>query len=429
MASLSSGYVLCGPASSIPSNTSKLISFTSPSGESVEVGLYNINNQFYAIDDLCTHKQAHLTQGDMEDLPQFLEQHEKEGGVSMCVRCPKHRKKFCGGLYFNVASGRAFTKGSPPPPKFDPKWKVATFEVKQVDGNVYVGTTPTNGVKLGGDKDTMCGAILVDIKRYNHDSFIYTFKLDAITKDDVKQIKDKKTQKQMKALGMAYFKLTQKISETEFECWHLDLRSPTGSVTREYTPISTWETFRTTQKIELLIKLYPQGSMSNVLATSSVSQKFFVGMPKKTIPTQILQSSSLACIAGGTGITPFYQLFTYVAKLLKEGKNGPRITLLYSNKKKEDILLYDNLQEFQKEYPKHFTIVYTLTREENTEENKLQLMGYLCGRVSYEMIKKYLPSTSHDHAFVSGPSGMWSSVLPLLKECGYSESKCTELEA
>lgn len=28
-----------------------------------------------------------------------------------CVRCPKHRKKFCGGLYFSVATGHAYVKG------------------------------------------------------------------------------------------------------------------------------------------------------------------------------------------------------------------------------------------------------------------------------------------------------------------------------
>jgi hypothetical protein len=28
-----------------------------------------------------------------------------------CVRCPKHRKKFCGGLYFSVATGYAYVKG------------------------------------------------------------------------------------------------------------------------------------------------------------------------------------------------------------------------------------------------------------------------------------------------------------------------------
>ena len=57
-----------------------------------------------------------LALGDMEDLR--FDFHltsaptDDAAAAGWCVRCPKHRKKFCGGLYFSVASGHAYVKGT-----------------------------------------------------------------------------------------------------------------------------------------------------------------------------------------------------------------------------------------------------------------------------------------------------------------------------
>ncbi len=59
-----------------------------------------------------------LALGDMEDLrfDFHLTSAQVDGAAApaaagWCVRCPKHRKKFCGGLYFSIATGDAYVKG------------------------------------------------------------------------------------------------------------------------------------------------------------------------------------------------------------------------------------------------------------------------------------------------------------------------------
>jgi len=170
--------------------------------------------------------------------------------------------------------------------------------------------------------------------------------------------------------------------------------------------------------------------MSAILSKSQVGDKFLIGPPKKTVATNFFENGGetmLGCIAGGTGITPFYQMLGVVEKNLKAGARAPKVTIVFSNKKEEDILLKEELLHLQKQFPTHISVVHTLTREE--PDNFEVSSGYLFGHVSTEVIKKFLSPSTHAHVFVSGPSGMWKTILDKLKEANYNESACTELEA
>ena len=72
-----------------------------------------------AIGDVCPHKRALLSDGDIEDLGQ---------GPGLCVRCPKHRRKFNGGgLYFSLADGCSHVHGDASScRKYKPEWVVPT---------------------------------------------------------------------------------------------------------------------------------------------------------------------------------------------------------------------------------------------------------------------------------------------------------------
>jgi 3-phenylpropionate/trans-cinnamate dioxygenase ferredoxin subunit len=84
------------------------------------VALCNVDGEFYAFEDVCTHQFAHLTEGGLE------------GGE---IKCPLH------GARFDVKTGQ---------PKSLPAVKpVPTHEVKVEDGHVYVALNPKR-VKLGG---------------------------------------------------------------------------------------------------------------------------------------------------------------------------------------------------------------------------------------------------------------------------------------
>ena len=69
--------------SAVPSGTGKLFEV-----ESHRVALFNLNGEFYAIDDICTHEEASLSDGAIE---------------GETVECPWH------GAQFNIKTGAALT--------------------------------------------------------------------------------------------------------------------------------------------------------------------------------------------------------------------------------------------------------------------------------------------------------------------------------
>jgi 3-phenylpropionate/trans-cinnamate dioxygenase ferredoxin subunit len=75
-----------------------------------EVAVCNVNGQFYAIDDLCTHDGGSLDQGELDEAE---------------IECPRH------GARFDVRSGAATQL-----PAFEP---VETHAVRIEGGRVQVG--------------------------------------------------------------------------------------------------------------------------------------------------------------------------------------------------------------------------------------------------------------------------------------------------
>ena len=77
----------------------------------VSVGVYNLDGQFYAIEDRCSHDDGPLCEGEFDP----------ETGV---VVCPRH------GANFDIRNGEALTL-----PAFEP---VSVYPVRVVDGIVKV---------------------------------------------------------------------------------------------------------------------------------------------------------------------------------------------------------------------------------------------------------------------------------------------------
>jgi 3-phenylpropionate/trans-cinnamate dioxygenase ferredoxin subunit len=84
------------------------------------VALCNVDGEFHAFEDICTHQFTHLTEGEFEG---------KE------IKCPLH------GAKFDVVSGEAKSLPAVKP--------VPKHEVKVQDGRVYVALNPKQ-VKVGG---------------------------------------------------------------------------------------------------------------------------------------------------------------------------------------------------------------------------------------------------------------------------------------
>ena len=77
----------------------------------LSIGVYNLDGEFYALEDRCSHDDGPLCEGDFD----------AGDGIAMC---PRH------GANIDIRSGRALTL-----PAVDP---VATFPVRVEDGVVKV---------------------------------------------------------------------------------------------------------------------------------------------------------------------------------------------------------------------------------------------------------------------------------------------------
>ncbi len=85
------------------------------------VGLCNVDGEFYAFEDICTHQFAHLSDGEFDGKGE--------------VKCPLH------GARFDVQSGEAKSLPAVKP--------VPTHEVKVENGEIYVALNEKR-VKVGG---------------------------------------------------------------------------------------------------------------------------------------------------------------------------------------------------------------------------------------------------------------------------------------
>ncbi|CEF61033.1 Oxidoreductase FAD/NAD(P)-binding domain and Flavoprotein pyridine nucleotide cytochrome reductase domain and NADH:cytochrome b5 reductase (CBR) family and Oxidoreductase, FAD-binding domain and Ferredoxin reductase-type FAD-binding domain and Riboflavin synthase-like beta-barrel domain-containing protein [Strongyloides ratti] len=202
---------------------------------------------------------------------------------------------------------------------------------------------------------------------------------------------------------------------------------------RFYTPVTY---LKNPGYIDIVYKVYPKdpdniklGAFSRYLASKTTGDQLIVSGPFGfitylsngffNIKTQkkIVNFSELAMIAGGSGITPMYQL---IKCILNDKNDKTKITLLYSNKKLEDIIHREKLEEFEKQHSDKFHLVNTLTRISDTEKWNGEK-----GRIDESMIKKYVPSSEKNvFVLICGPKEMCFSVKEISSKLGYKNIYC-----
>ncbi|KAI0527594.1 hypothetical protein KFK09_003199 [Dendrobium nobile] len=89
---------------------------------------------------------------------------------------------------------------------------------------------------------------------------------------------------------------------------------------------------------ELVIKMYPQGRMSHHFREMKVGDYLSVKGPKGRFKYQIGQVRAFGMLAGGSGITPMFQV---ARAILENPKDKTMVHLIYANVTYDDILLKD----------------------------------------------------------------------------------------
>ncbi|CAO2820493.1 unnamed protein product [Amaranthus hypochondriacus] len=164
-------------------------------------------------------------------------------------------------------------------------------------------------------------------------------------------------------------------------------------------------------RFELVIKMYPQGRMSHHFREMRVGDYLAVKGPKGRFRYQPGQVRAFGMLAGGSGITPMFQV---ARAILENPKDKTKVHLIYANVTFEDILLKEELDGLAENYPDRFSIYYVLNQPPEGWKGGV-------GFVSKEMIKEHCPAPASDIQILRcGPPPMNKAMAAHLEELGYS---------
>lgn len=180
------------------------------------------------------------------------------------------------------------------------------------------------------------------------------------------------------------------------------------SVTRSYTPTSN---NLDAGLLELVIKVYPDGQLTGkFFANLKVGDEVLFRGPKGAYTHTVGQSRKIGMIAGGTGVTPMYQL---IRAICEDEYDTTQVSLILANRSEDDILLRRELETFARRYPKNFKLWYML---DSPPEN----WAYGTGFVTEDVMKEKLPAPGPEtKIMLCGPPGMVNASKKALATLGF----------
>jgi len=182
-------------------------------------------------------------------------------------------------------------------------------------------------------------------------------------------------------------------------------------IIRSYTPTSS-----DSEKgyFDLLIKSYPNGNISKYISELRIGDSINVRGPKgfyQYIPNMY---TNIGMIAGGTGITPMYQI---INAIISNPNDKTNVQLIYGNQTESDILLKKELDHIVSTHPQQIKIHYML---DSPPINWNGGKGY----ITPEVLNQFLPAaTPKTQLLLCGPPPMVNSVKKAAINFGYEKAK------
>lgn len=196
------------------------------------------------------------------------------------------------------------------------------------------------------------------------------------------------------------FNLPEKTCMNFTACQHAIACESTneGSVSRPYTIVSSPGLVTS---FSVMIKLYDDGKMSKLIRERwtqgySVAWRGPVGVCK-------YQSNSyrhVLSIAAGTGIAPLYQLLKLI---VDNPEDETRVTVFYSCKTYEEILLRPQLHEMQSYW--NVKICYFLTEDSEQRVNSIRKHNeeIVYHKINAEIVEKEISDSKSSRIYLCGP--------------------------
>ncbi|KAM0278770.1 hypothetical protein ACHAQH_004961 [Verticillium albo-atrum] len=182
------------------------------------------------------------------------------------------------------------------------------------------------------------------------------------------------------------------------------------TVSRSYTPTSNNADLGT---LELVVRCYPDGMLTGrYLAKLEVGDEVLFRGPKGAMRYRRGMCSRIGMVAGGTGITPMFQL---VRAVCEDDRDTTEISLVYANRSEGDILLRKELEAFARRYPKNLKLHYLVDKAEDGWQ-------YGTGFVTKDVMQERLPAPAEDtRIMLCGPPGMVTAAKKALVELGFEK--------
>jgi ferredoxin-NADP reductase len=131
---------------------------------------------------------------------------------------------------------------------------------------------------------------------------------------------------------------------------------------------------------------------------------------RMTLPRNSTRPAVL--LAGGIGITPLRSLVWSEA----ESPSARRILLFYSVRVPEEAAFLEELQEME-QYNRRYKLICTVTQ---LEKSRMSWLGET-GRISLQLLSKWIPDLSVPIYYIAGPPGMVTGVRQMLIGAGVAE--------
>ncbi|CAD0018139.1 unnamed protein product [Aureobasidium pullulans] len=195
---------------------------------------------------------------------------------------------------------------------------------------------------------------------------------------------------------------------------HVAIQAKIGeqTITRSYTPTSNDTDLG---KLVLLIRLYDDGMLTGqYLAKLKVGDQVLFRGPKGAMKYQKGYAKKIGMVAGGTGITPHYQL---IRSICEDPRDTTEVSLVYANRTEDDILLRSELDLWAKSYPKNLKVHYML-------DNPPEGWQYGSGFITKDVLEQHMPAPSNDGStkiLLCGPPGMINATKKNLVELGWKK--------
>lgn len=168
---------------------------------------------------------------------------------------------------------------------------------------------------------------------------------------------------------------------------------------------SNWHT-DTAGFIDLVVKKYPDGPMSEHLHSMKPDQRLDFKGPIPKYPWSPNKHDHICLLAGGTGITPMYQL---ARAIFKNPEDKTKVTLVFGNLTEEDILLKHEWAELENQYPQRFRAFYVL---DNPPETWQQGKGH----INKDLLKTVLPEPKAENVSVDSTTALTGQTADCLTD-------------